>query len=81
MDAHLSAIFPSSTGNALFGDNLSKKPNKQTNKYENWKVWYSLHVHVFEWKIPFLGRLGPKNKIVSLIRNLVPRLIRICRIQ
>ena len=32
-------------------------------------------------EIPFLGKFGPKIKIVSLNWNLVPRLMQICRIQ
>ena len=37
-------------------------------------------VHIFRFRpeITVLGKFGPKMKIVSSIRNLVPRLIRIC---
>ena len=36
---------------------------------------------VLEWKHPFWANLVEKIKIVSLSWNLVPRLVRICRIQ
>ena len=36
---------------------------------------------VFDWKYPFWANLVQKIKIVTLCWNLVPRLIRICRIQ
>ena len=36
---------------------------------------------VFDWKYPFWANLVQKIKIISLSWNLVPRLIRICRIQ
>ena len=41
------------------------------------KMW----IFSFRLKTPFLGKFGPKIKIVSLSWNLVPRPIRICRIQ
>ena len=34
----------------------------------------------FRLEISFLGKFGQKNQIVSLRRNLIPGLIRICRI-
>ena len=36
---------------------------------------------IFDWKYPLWSNLIQKFKIVSLSWNLVPRLIRICRIQ
>ena len=36
---------------------------------------------VFKWKYPFWANLVQKMKMISLSWNLVPRLIRICRIQ
>ena len=36
---------------------------------------------VFEWKYPFWANLVQKIKIISLSWNLVPTVIRICRIQ
>ena len=36
---------------------------------------------VFDWKYPFWANLVQKVKIISLSWNLVPRLIRVCRIQ
>ena len=36
---------------------------------------------LFEWKYPFWGNMVQKNKIVTLSWNLVPTIIRTCRIQ
>ena len=63
MDAHLSVIFPSSTGNTLFGDNLSKKPNKQTNKYENCLCDVHFTFTFFNEKYSFWADLVPKTKL------------------
>ena len=40
-----------------------------------------LTIFVFEWRYLFWANLVQKVKIISWIWNLVPRLIRICRIQ
>ena len=82
------SLFPVLTGNTLFGKIWTKSQNCQfkikfgtcTNSNTQ-----SLMV-VFTFSIldrisPFWANLFQKIKVVSLIWNLVPRLIRICRIQ
>ena len=48
-------------------------------KYAEFNV--GVHFCYFRPEEPFLGKFGPKIKIVSLSWNLVPRLIWICRIK
>ena len=34
-----------------------------------------LNVSFLDWKHPFLGKFGPTNQILSLSRDLVPKII------
>ena len=88
MVARRSAIFPFSTGNYFFGQIWSKNQNCQfklkfgalINSYMlSSMVMFTFSI--FDWKTAFWANLVKKMKIVKIIWNLVPRLIRICRIQ
>ena len=69
-----------------FGNFLSLRlEGEETLKYRcvrrspRGKVLYSISIS--DWKYPFCANLVQKIEIISLSSSLVPRLIRICRIQ
>ena len=75
------------SGNTLFGQIWSKKSKSSlyakvtytNSSMQNSMVMFILSV--FDWKYPFWANLVQKVKIISLSWNLVPRVIRICKIQ
>ena len=82
------SLFSFSSGNTLFGTSWSKNQNCQlkvkldTKTSSNMQNSMMLFIcFVFEWKYPFWVNLVQKIKIISLSWNLVPTLIRICRVQ
>ena len=70
------SLFSFSTGNTLFGKIWSKKL-KLSNMKNSIAVF---NFSVLDGKFPFRANLFQKFNIVSLSWNIVPRLIRICRI-
>ena len=70
------SVFYVLTGNTLFGQIWSEK-----SKFEYTEFNGGVHFFCLDWKQPFWANVVQKIKIVSLSRNLVPKLIRICRIQ
>ena len=70
MDACTSATFLFSTGNSLFGQICWRKKKSKFFTFS-----------VLDQKYTFWANLDQKTEIVSLSWNLVPGLIRICRIQ
>ena len=75
-------------GNTLFGQIWSKKSNYQLKLKFGSQTNSNMHnsmmlltFFVFEWKYSFWANLVQKIKILTLSWNLVPTLIRTCRIQ
>ena len=82
------SLFLFLSGNTLFGQIWSKNQNchfkLKFGTYSNSNMQNSMVMFilsVFDWKYPFWANLVQKIKIVTLSWNLVPTLIRTCRIQ
>ena len=78
------SLFLFLSGNTHFGQNQNYQSELKIGTYTNSSMLNSMIIFtfsVFDRKYPFWANLVQKVKIISLSWNLVPRLIRICKIQ
>ena len=64
--------------------NQNCQSKRKIGTYSNFNIQNSMVIFtfsVFDWKYPFWANLVQKIKVISLSWNLVPTLIRICRIE